>query len=91
MRVVADPSILYMTLPDHNDGDSYDQYRLDSSVPDAEIVILEHVVPRAHLSLAPYVRQLRSWDAGDFLNKDVPFQAKSELIRLREARNANRP
>ena len=60
-----DLTIFCRTPPDRDNVDCYDQYRLDLSSGE-EIVILEHVIPRAHLSFAPNIRRIRSMGSLDF-------------------------
>ena len=72
-------------------GGGYDQYRLDCVTGGGEMMVFEHVTPRAFRSGEELIEQKDTWFVDAFLTSDAPASARQKLQALLEARTADQP
>jgi hypothetical protein len=75
------------THPD--DSGWYDEYWLDSGDPCNEVVIHQRMIPNAHASGAPLIREIRKWECWDFMGEPLK-QPRIALQKILDKRYANR-
>jgi len=85
------PNLFYYTEPDPRDLDSFERFRLDTTDPDAPMVIGERLIPNAYRSGASALRNTRVSEALTFEKSNAPEEAKAAFRRFMEQMNANRP